>query len=208
MLNLKPPSRPERPPYLDTPGGIVTASGTRFHTTEALLEAFAGPVLRAVPLRVLVRRAEVWRQSGEAAALWALAGFLLVLPPLGAAACALTVYVGWQTLAPALVSRRLVTLFRALEHPLVQGILFVAVLSALGARGELVAVAVGLAGFVLVRWRLLGFALRPLLALLRRPLYTLPVPDQVLRAFVLRAALEHDIRLPELERLKNELRGQ
>lgn len=201
-----PPPDPAEPPFLDTPQGIVTASGVRFHTTVALLEAYAGPVLRAVPLPVLIRRAEVWLRSGAAAALWALAGFLLVLPPLGAAACALTVYLGWETLAPSLASRRGVTAFRVLEHPLVQGVLYVAVLSALGARGEVGAVVVGLVGFVLVRWRLLALALRPVLALLRRPLYTLPVPDQVLRAFVLRAALEHDVPLPQLERLKEELR--
>jgi hypothetical protein len=47
---------------------------------------------------------------------------------------------------------------------------------------------------------------RPALDVLRRPLYTLPVADQVLRGFVLRAALRHGIELPQLERLKRDLR--
>jgi hypothetical protein len=95
---------------------------------------------------------------------------------------------------------------RVLEKPLVQAALYIAVLSYLGAQGSVGAVGVGLAGFVLMRWRVLPLALRPVLKLLRRPLYTLPPPDQVLRAFVLRAALRHDIDLPQLEQLKRDLR--
>ncbi len=197
----------DRPPFLDTPGGIITASGVRFHTTRALLEEYAGPVLEVVPLATLVARTEVWLRSGQTLALWTLAGLLLVVPPVGAVLAALTVYLGWETVGPSFVSRRLVAVFRVLDGPLVQAALYVAVLSWLGVEGRLSAVGAGLAGFVLVRWRLLPLALRSALRILRRPLYTLPVPDQVLRAFVLRAALRHGITLPQLERLKQELRG-
>lgn len=198
--------RPESEPFLDFPGGIVTATGVRFHTTRALLEQFAGPVLEKVPLAVLIERAEVWLRSGQTLALWTLAPLLFLLPPAGAALIALTVYLGWETLGPALVGRRLVAVFRVLEKPLVQVALYVVVLSTLANQGQMGAVAVGLGGFVLVRWRVLALLTRPVLALLRRPLYTLPVPDQVLRAFVLHAALQHGIALPQLERLKEELR--
>lgn len=192
--------------FLDTPGGLLTASGVHFHTTRALLEQYAGPVLEIVGLDVLVGRAEVWLRSGQTLALWSLALLLIVMPPVGAALCALTIYLGWETLGPSLVSRRLVAAFRVLEKPLVQAALYVAVLSTLGAQGHVGAVGVGLAGFVLMRWRVIPAVLRPVLRVLRRPLYTLPVADQVLRAFVLRAALEHDIALPQLERLKRDLR--
>ncbi len=196
----------EHPPFLDTPGGIITASGVHFRTTRALLEAYAGPVLEAVPLATLVERAEVWLRSGQTLALWALALLLLAAPPVGAAFAALTVYLGWETLSPSVVSRHLVAVLRVIEKPLVQAVLYVAVLSWLGTQGRLGAVGAGLIGFVLVRWRVLPLLLRSALRLLRRPLYTLPVPDQVLRAFVLRAALRHGIKLPQLERLKRELR--
>lgn len=200
------PATDDHPAFLDTPGGLITASGVRFHTTRALLEQYAGPVLESVDLGTLIDRAEVWLRSGQTLALWSLAGLLLVFPPLGAALCALTIYLGWETLGPSFVSRRGVAVLRVLEKPFVQAALYVAVLSWLGAEGQLGAVVVGLAGFVLMRWRVIPLALRPLLRLLRRPLYTLPVADQVLRAFVLRAALEHDITLPQLERLKRDLR--
>ena len=199
-------STDDHPAFLDTPGGLITASGVHFHTTRALLEQYAGPVLEVVGLDTLVGRAEVWLRSGQALALWSLALLLLVLPSLAAALAALTIYLGWETLGPSFVSRRLVAVFRVLEKPLVQAALYIAVLSYLGAQGNVGAVGVGLAGFVLIRWRVIPLALRPVLKLLRRPLYTLPPSDQVLRAFVLRAALRHDIDLPQLEQLKRDLR--
>ena len=199
-------SNADPPSFLDTPAGLITASGIHFHTTRALLEQYARPVLDVVPLATLVDRTEAWLRSGQALALWALALLLLVLPPVGAALCTLTLYLGWETLGPSLVSQRLVAAFRVLEKAFVQGALYVAVLSALGAQGHVAAVGVGLAGFVLMRWRMIPALLRPVLDVLRRPLYTLPVADQVLRGFVLRAALRHGIELPQLERLKRDLR--
>jgi len=199
-------STDDHPAFLDTPGGLITASGVHFHTTRALLEQYAGPVLEKVGLDTLVGRAEVWLRSGQTVALWSLALLLLVLPSLGAAFAALTIYLAWETLGPSFVSRRLVAVLRVLEKPIVQAVLYIAVLSYLGSQGNVGAVGVGLGGFVLMRWRVLPLALRPVLKLLRRPLYTLPPPDQVLRAFVLRAALRHDIDLPQLERLKRDLR--
>jgi hypothetical protein len=200
------PTADDHPAFLDTPGGIITASGVHFHTTRALLEQYAGPVLETVRLETLVERAEVWLRSGQTLALWSLALLLIVFPPLGAAVSALTIYLGWETLGPSFVSRRAVAVLRVLEKPVVQAVLYVAVLSTLGAQGRVGAVGVGLAGFVLMRWRLIPLAMQPVLRTLRRPLYTLPVADQVLRAFVLRAALEHDIALPQLEQLKRDLR--
>jgi len=193
-------------PFVDTPVGILSAGGVHFHTTKALLENYAGAVLERVPLAALIGRAEVWLRGGQTVALWTLAGLLLVAPPGLAATMALTAYLAWETLSPAVVSRRIAAALRALERPAVQAVLYVAVLSVLGAGGALAAVGVGLAGFVGMRWGVLPWALRPLVRVLRRPLFTLPAPDQVLRAFVLRAALRHDVDLPQLERLKRELR--
>ena len=192
---------------LDTPHGLVSPHGVHFRTTRALLEDYAGPVLAVVPLAMLVDRAEVWLRGGPTLALWTLALLLLLVAPGWAALGALLVYLAWETASPMLASRWLVGVLRALERPLVQAALYVAVLSALGVRGQVVDVGVGLAGFVLMRWGLIPWLLRPVLRVLRRPLYTLPVADQVLRAFVLAAALRHGIALPQLERLKRDLRA-
>lgn len=192
---------------LDTPHGIVSPDGVHFRTTRALLEDFAGPVLEVVPLATLIERAEVWLRGGPTIALWLLAPLLLLVSPVWAGVTALVAYGLWETFGLLWVSRRVVAALRVLERPLVQAVLYVAVLSALGVRGQVVAVGIGLLGFVLIRWGVLPRLLRPLLTVLRRPLTTLPVADQVLRAFVLRAALRHGIALPELERLKRELRS-
>jgi len=192
---------------LETPHGIVSPDGVHFRTTRALLEDFAGPVLEVVPLATLIGRAEVWLRGGPTVALWGLALLLLFLPPVWAAVAALVSYGLWETFGLVLVSRRVVAGLRVLERPLVQAVLYVAVLSALGVRGQVVAVGVGLLGFVLIRWGVLPRLLRPLFSVLRRPLTTLPPADQVLRAFVLRAALRHGIALPELDRLKREYRS-
>ena len=206
MLRRKRPERPDVPPFLDTPAGIITISGVRFRTTRALLEDYARPVLEVVPLETLIARTEVWLRSAQTLALWILAPALLLLPPLGAALIALTVYLGWEAISPAFVSRRLVAALRVLEQPLVQAVLYVAVISALGIRGELGAVGVGLLGFILIRWHILPFLARPLIQLLRKPLFTLPAPDQILRAFVLRAALRHDLSVPHLDAMKDRFR--
>lgn len=206
ISNKREPRRADVPPFLDTPAGILTVSGIRFQTTRKLLEEYAGAVLRVVPLETLIARAEVWLRSGQTIALWLLAPLLLVIPPAGAAAISLTAYLAWETLSPLFASRRLVAVMRVLEKPVVQAVLYVAVLSALGIRGHLGGVGVGLGGFVLVRWQILPLLVRPITGLLRKPLFTLPVADQVLRAFVLRAALMHRISLPHIDRLREEWR--
>lgn len=208
MLAPRRPERPDAEPFLDTPMGIVTPEGTYFQTTRALLERYAGGVLEHVSLATLIARAEVWLRSGQTAALWVLAPLLLVLPPLWATVIALLIYLAWETLSPVVVSRRIVAVFRVLEQPVVQAVLYVAVLSALGVRGQMAAVATGLLFFVAMRWRMLPWGLRPLVEALRRPLTTLPAPDQILRAFVLRAALRHRVALPQLDALKQELRAR
>jgi hypothetical protein len=86
----------------------------------------------------------------------------------------------------------------------VQGLFYVLVLSVLAAQDQIAAVLVGLAGFLLLRWGLVGRVLRlPLRAVLRR-LYALPPQDQVLRAFILRAGLRHGVALPQLDRIREQ----
>lgn len=181
---------------------MVTPTGVRFTTTRPLLEEFAGPVLEHTSIEDLVRRAESWLRSPQVVALWLIAVLLLVLPPGIAVLAGLLVYVAWAVLSPMVVSRRLAAAFRVLEAPLVQGAAYVVVLSVLGWRGELAAVGLGLGAFIAMRWQLLPLALGPLVTSLRRPLSTLPPADQILRAFVYRAALRHGVTLPQIEQLR------
>lgn len=194
------------PRYLDTPTGIVTTTGTRFRTTEGLLHEFAGPVFEYEALERLIRYTEAWLRGGVTLAVYVLLLGVLWLPAWLAGVLAVAAYGVWEAVAPSAPSVAGARLLQVVEHPLVQGIPYVIVLSLLGMAGRLDAVVVGLLGFVGFRLGAIQALLRPVLDPLRARLFPLPVPDQVLRAFIVRAALRHGVTLPELKHLEQSAR--
>ncbi len=201
----RPEADPDEGAYVSTPQGIFTASGVWFSATEEALRRYAEVLFDHVPLAVLLRRAERWLHSAQALAVWMLPLLLLVLPPLAAAGAALTLFIGWKVLSPSFVSRVGAAVLRVLERPVVQGLFYVFMLSIIAAQAQYAALGVGIAGFVLLRWGLVERALHPLVRRLWRSLYALPVPDQVLRAFMMRAAMRHGVSLPQLDRMEHRL---
>lgn len=197
---------PDAPPFVDTPLGLLGAGGTHFRTTEALLRDYAAPVLDAEGLGALVARAEVWVRSPQAVGGLALLVLLATLPWGLALALAAAVYVLWTLTAPAVPHAGAARLLRVLEHPVVQALLYVFVLSALAGAGRFGALWAGLGGFVALRLGLVDALARPVLAPLLARLYPLPVPDQVLRGFILRAAIRQGIALPGLDAMERRLR--
>ena len=201
-------SRPARevPAYVDTPGGIVAADGTRFHTTERLLHDYAGPVLDAVGLETLVRQAGVWLRTPQALAVILLPLLLLVVEWWWAAGLALIVYALWTVGAPGVVIPGLTGAARVLEHPVAQGLLYVGLLSALAAAGRYGAVWTGVAGFIAFRLGLVEALLRPVLRPALRELYALPPADQTLRGLIVRAAIRRGVTLPGVEPIEARVR--
>ena len=193
---------PDAPTYVDSPAGIVTAAGTRYRTTEKLLREFAEPVFDREPLGGLIRQAEVWAQSPVTMALWALPALLLLVPVWAAAVATLTLFAVWRVVSPAAPVRAGIAVLSILQKPALQGIYYVVVLTLLGWAGQTPSVVAGLAGFIGLRFGLVEALLKPVLAPLLARMYPLPVPDQVLRAVIVRAALRHNIPLPELSRLE------
>jgi hypothetical protein len=191
--------------FVEGPGGIVTAGGVRFQTTVDMLRKFAGPVLERVGLDVLLKRAEVWLDSGRTLALWLLPVLLLVLPPLAAAILVLAFYLLWEILSPSFPSAILTGLLTPLQHPAAQGIYYAALLTWLYLGGDVAASIVGVVSFVLFRLEIVARASRPLLGKARKSLYTLPVPDQVLRALILRAALHHGVAMPQIADIERDV---
>ena len=192
-------SRPAReaPAYVDTPAGLVSADGTRFRTTEPLLREYAGAVLDAVGLDVLVRRTGVWLRSPQTLAVWVLPALLAVVPWWFALALALALYTSWTVAAPGLALPGLARVAAVLEHPVLQGLVYVGVLSAFAAAGAFAALWTGIAG---VR-RPSGSGSspppsRPALAGVLDALYPLPPADQTLRAFIIREGLRRGVTLP------------
>ena len=191
--------------FVDTPEGIFTDSGLWFRTREAWLEDYAGAVFDREPLARLLAHAEVWLRSAQTLTLWLLPFFLMVISPLQAALAALVVYVGWRSLGPSFVSRALLHVFRLLDVVLLQAFYYVLILSALAAQEHFVALGVGLGGFILLRWGLVRLATRPIVEWIWGTLYRMPVPDHVLRALIVRAALKHRISIPEFDRIEQEI---
>ncbi len=191
--------------FVDTPEGIFTASGVWFRTREDSLYAYAGPVFDREPLARLFMQAEVWLRSPMTLALWLLPLLLFMLSPLQAALAALVVYVGWESLGPSFVSRTVLGVFRVLDLVLLQAVYFVLTLSMLAAQEQFAALWVGLGGFILLRWSLVRMATQPVVKRIWATLYKMPVPDQVLRSFIIRAALKYRVSLPELDRIEQEI---
>ncbi|MCH8961317.1 MAG: hypothetical protein IH820_08350 [Bacteroidetes bacterium] len=191
--------------FVDTPEGIYTASGVWFRTREDSLYAYAGPVFDREPLARLFMQAEVWLRSPMTLALWLLPLLLFMLSPLQAALAVLVVYVGWESLGPSFVSRTVVRVFRVLDLVLLQALYYVLAMSVLAAQQQFAMLWVGLGGFILLRWGLVRMATQPVIKRIWATLYRMPVPDQVLRSFIIRAALKYRVSLPELDRIEQEI---
>ena len=195
-------------PYVDTPKGLFTGGGTWLRTTEAALKDYAGGVLEHVGIGTLLSYTERWLRSAGTLAVWLLLplvigaylqGLALWVPALAA----LGGYLIWAVVSPAWVSITLARGLRWLERPGVQALAYLLGLSYLGLQAAHGAVVLGLAGFIVVRWGLLDRLLTPLLRPVWRALYPLPRADQILRAFVVRAALNHHVSLPALDSIQD-----
>jgi hypothetical protein len=193
------------PAYVDTPYGMVTAAGRWYHIPEAGVRDYAGEVLEYVSLEQLLRWADAWGRSPRTMAAWLLPLLLWLLPVGWAAASALGVFVAWALVSPALTSIVGAKLGTLLDSGIVQALYYVLTLSIFAAREELWAVGVGLVGFVVLRWGVVQWALRPLLRPAWRRLYPLPVTDQVLRGLIVRVALKHRLALPQVDAITEDI---
>ena len=186
---------------MDTPYGMFTSNGLWFHVREEDMRTYAAGVLEHVSLETLVTYAGWWVQSPQTLAVWLLPVLLMVMGPVPAFACMLGAYLGWKAFCPALVSWGAMRTVQVLNQPVVQGLFYVAALSYLAAGDQLAAVGTGLVGFVLLRWGLLRWATDPIVQMLWRGLYRLPVADQVLRAVTVRAARHYGASLEQIDRM-------
>ena len=191
--------------FVETPQGIFTASGVWFATTRDALETYASEVLAHEPIEQLIERAGVWLRSPETLAVWLLPLIMLSIPPWPAALSVITGYIAWKTLGPSAVSRAVERVFSIMDRVWLQGAYYVGILSYFAAINQFALVWTGLVGFVVIRWGLLSRIVQPLVLLMQGSLYDMPVPDQVLRAFIIRAAMAHRVSLPHLDRMERQI---
>jgi hypothetical protein len=188
--------------FVDTPRGIFTSSGVWFHAREGAIREYAEDVFEYESLPDLLHQAEVWLRSPRTLALWVLPAALLAGMPGVAVAGALVLYLAWAVLGPSFVNRPLLWSFRVLDLMPLQLAGYAVVLSVLGIAGHYLAVAVGLAGFILLRWGIVDQMFAPLIERVHRTIYPLPASDQVLRGLLRRAAMKYRVSLPELDRME------
>lgn len=191
--------------FVDTPYGMFTAEGIWFHIREAGLREYASELLEEVSLEQLLQWAALWMRSPQIVTLWVFPVALWLLPPLGAALAGVSLFATWKVASPSLVSEAIVRVADRLDIAVVQGLYYVFVLSVLAAQARYPALAMGLMGFVLLRWGLVERALTPLVQPALRALYALPLSDQVLRAFVIRLALNRRLSLPQLDAMQKDI---
>jgi len=200
-----PASEEEPSTYVDTPYGMMTEAGRWYHIPEADVREYAGAVLDHVSLDRLVQWADAWVDSPRTVTLWLLPLLLWGLPPAWAVGSAVALYVGWALASPALPSVGAARVTSWLSSAVVQGLYYVATLSALAALKQYTAVGIGLAAFVLFRWGVVEWATRKGLRPLYRLLYPLPVTDQVLRGLIMRAALKYRVSVPQVDALTKDI---
>ena len=191
--------------FVDTPKGILTDSGILYRTREHLVQQYAGAVLEHEPLGRLLARSDVWMRSAQSLAVWLLPILLYWRSALEAGLITVALYMVWTLVGPSLVSRTAAPLMRVLDAVSLQALWYVGWLSRAASDGAYTALIIGLAGFVSLRWGLIAFLARPLVNRLWGAMYRLPVPDHILRAYIIRAALHYSITLSDFAHMEQEV---
>lgn len=191
MTSARMTDRPKPPYWAESSDGIVTIDGGRFHTTESDLRAFAPEVVDRYGMESLLSMASTWNRLPSTKGLFVLIALLPYTAVWQAAAASILVWLFGRVVSPSTVFLALVRPVSWMSHPVVQGLLYVLILSLLAAQDNYAAVGAGLAGFIVFRWGLLDRVLGGIVSALRKPLSPLPVQDAILRNLIVRAALKH-----------------
>lgn len=194
--------------YVSTPQGLFTERGVWFQVTEGELQSYAGDVLDRVGLDTLLRWASVWLDSPKTVALWVLPVVLWTTSVPIALVATTASYLGWALVSPSLVGEWAARGLSWLENVLVQALYYALTLSVLAASGAHTATIIALVGFAMFRWGVVSWATRPILQPLWDRLYSLPVADQVLRAFTIRAAVNRKLSLSHVDDMTREIIDQ
>jgi hypothetical protein len=194
--------------FVSAPGGIFLETGTWFAIKEDALRTYAKGVLKHFTLESLLADADVWLRSPRTYALTALPLLLLVFPVWLAAVLALAFYGTWYVIGPSLVNYPMLAITRYFDTVAFQAIYYVFVLSVIAGQGYMAAVWVGLAGFILFRWGIIERVMDRLLAPAVRSVYSLPLPDQVLRGVIIRRAIGLKVQLPQFGDMERSIRDR
>lgn len=193
--------------FVDTGRFIVTGHGTVYRATESSLTEYAPGLLDRVPLEALLRDSDQWLRLPVNLSLWFLPVGLIEGGPWLGAGGMISVYLATAVLSPAGVSLYFLPVARLLDRVSLQAIYFIVTLSLLAQGGRLPEMWTGVGGFVALRWSLLSRALLPIVDRSTGYLYRMPVPDQVLRAIVIKYAIRFGVSIPSLSDIEDDVRS-
>jgi len=188
----------EESSWVVLPGGIFTADGIWFHTSEDDLESFASAVIDRYGLSLLLQKAADWVILPVSLSVLSLGLLLLIANPWVAFSASIGIFIVLSVLSPSTVFFGLIPFVRKLNHPIFQGLLYVLILSFLASSGQMAALVTGLVGFIVYRWRIVTRLTAPLVKSIRARISPLEAPDLILRNVLIRAALKHGIEIGAL----------
>ena len=191
--------------FVELPTGIFTADGIWFHTSESYLREFAGPIIDRIGIATLLSQAGSWMRSADTAGSFCLVILLLITSPAMAALASVVLYLMWNALVPALVFPSFIRFFSLLSAAWIHGLIYVLILSWLGAGGMISSVIVGLIGFVLLRWGIVRNLIDRIPAMKNKSGRMLPIADRILRSLMVRYAISFRITLPSTEEFERRI---
>ncbi|MDX1740477.1 MAG: hypothetical protein R3178_04250, partial [Rhodothermales bacterium] len=195
------------PAFVDTVTFIVTGNGTVYRSTEKSLREYAPGLLERVPLDKLVTDSDLWLRLPMDLSLWILPVGLWQGGPWLGATSMISVYVVSAVLSPAGVSLYAMPLVRFLDRVTLQALYFIVSLSVLAQNGRLPEMWTGVGGFVVLRWSLMSRALGPILDRATGRIFRMPVPDQVLRAVIIKYAIRFGVSIPSLSDIEEDVKS-
>jgi hypothetical protein len=194
--------------FVSSPAGIFLETGTWFEIREEDLRQYARGVLNVYPLERLLADADVWLRSPRTLGLMSLPLLLLVLPTWLSVIITLCLFSIWYVYGPSLVNHVMLAILRVLDSVVVQGLTYIVLLSLLAMQGDMIAMWTGLVLFVLFRWGVLDRIATKVLAPGARAIYSLPLPDQVLRGIIFRRAIASGVAMPEFAGIEKSIRDR
>ncbi|MDA1027523.1 MAG: hypothetical protein O3B41_00500 [Bacteroidetes bacterium] len=189
--------------FVEMPGGIFTSDGIWYHTTVRDLESYSPDIIKKLGLQTLFQKAGDWSRLPVTLTVWALPCLLLILSPIPAVLVSFFLFLVMSFLAPNVVVYGLVGPIRFMNHPIVQGLLFVMAMSYFASSGQMAAVGSGVIGFVLLRWQILT-VLVDLVSKRARPTQ-IPIHDRILKNVLVSASRKYGAPLFELDRMEKRM---
>jgi len=191
-------------PYLDTPAGIIIPKGHMFHTTENLLQKYAGPLFEHYPVGKMLEKAAVWIESTDGIGIILSLVLLWWLPVIPAVILAFTLSLLWHFNISAVAGPGLSWMMKLISNDFFQLLIAIFPLSWFGMQGMYFHLLAGILLFVFFKFgwiRMLAEKLKER----GTPEDAPGLNDKVLNMLITRYAIKEGITLPNVRKMESEM---